>query len=125
MPNGPAVSQYTYGVAARINGINNVFRVLVQKGEPLPDGRFVELTGEPGSPLQTTLTWRLFRSDLNFPVSVLGPSVVSLGTVRVQCPISDNQAERRQTVRFMFCGSEISVVVANSGGVTFGGVIKA
>jgi hypothetical protein len=102
-----------------------MFRVLVRKGDALPEGHIIELTGQPGTAVQTTLTWRIFRTELQDPVTVLDPRVKKLGIVSVRCPVTTDQTERKQTVRFAFLGSEIIVTVVQSNGETFGGVVGA
>lgn len=111
------VSPYTYGIAMQIDGVNNSFKVLVTKNQELPFDHIVTQTGMPGTPEQTTLNWRIFRSDLALPVTVIGEH--PLGKLEVKCPKHANQDLRGQTGKFFFGGSEIRVEVENHSGDTY------
>jgi molecular chaperone DnaK (HSP70) len=106
------LSPYTYGIAMRMNGVNKCFKVLVRRGQELPDDHFVEEVGQPASAEQTALSWRVFRSDKMEPTTVLGEH--HLGTVTAQCPPNPNNALRTQRGRFMFGGPEIKVTIENA-----------
>jgi hypothetical protein len=116
------VSPFTYGVAMRINGVDEVFSVLVSKGEELPHDHEAFLMGLPISPDQDKITWRIYRSDKIEPTTVTGEH--SLGTVTADCPKNPDPSRRKQTGLYRFGGSEIRVTIENAEGNKFQGEIS-
>ena len=111
------VSPFTYGIAMQIDGVHNSFKVLVTKNQELSYDHEVTQTGMPASPEQTALNWRIFRSDLLAPPTVIGEH--PLGKLEVKCPKHHDEDQRGQTGKFYFGGSEIRVEVENHRGETY------
>jgi hypothetical protein len=103
------LSPYTYGIATKSVAKSNAFHILVRRGQELPLDHTVEIAGMPSSAAQSLITWRVFRSDLDNPLTVLNEP--QLGTVRVPCPPNEDSAKREQKGLFKFGGSEIKVVI--------------
>jgi len=117
------LSPYTYGIAMQINGVNNSFFVLVHRGQELPENHCVQQVGQPATPKQSALSWRIFRSELSEPTTV--KTEHHLGTVTAKCPPNANQALRIQKGRFMFGGPEIKVIIENGAREVYKAEIKS
>jgi molecular chaperone DnaK (HSP70) len=113
------VAAYSYGVAVREDGVDEVFSILVTKGEELPNDHEATLSGIPVTDDQDALTWRVYRSDKAEPTLVTGEHL--LGRLTADCPADPIRANRRQTGKFNFGGSEIRVTIEDArGGITKG-----
>ena len=116
------VAAYTYGVAMRINGVDDVFSILVSKGEELPADHEAFLMGLPITPEQDKISWRIFRSENPEPTTVVGEH--QLGVVTALCPHNSEPSKRKQTGLYKFGGSEIRVTIENAQGDKFEGEIS-
>jgi hypothetical protein len=120
------LSPYTYGVAMRMNGKDDCFQVLVNKGEELQVDHQAFVFGLPIHPWpqQKQITWRFYRSDLAEPTTVNDPEhVVLLGTLTADCPDRPEQIQRKQMGYIKFGGPEIKVTIENAQGEKFTGAI--
>ena len=111
------VAPFTYGVSMRINGVDDVFQILVSKGEDLPFDQESRCTGLPITEEQRTITWKIYRSSLEEPRTVTGEHL--LGTLTAECPPAAEQRLRQQFGSFKFGGSEIKVSILNAEGKEF------
>jgi molecular chaperone DnaK (HSP70) len=116
------VSPYTYGVAMRINGVDDVFSILVSKGEELPLEHEAYIMGLPINSDQEKIVWRVFRSEKAEPTTVVDEH--QLGTVEAHCPRHPDPIRRRQTGLFKFGGPEVRVTIENAEGKKFNGAIR-
>jgi molecular chaperone DnaK (HSP70) len=116
------VAGYTYGVAVQRDGVDEVFSVLVTKGEELAHDHVATMSGIPAEDDQDALTWRLYRSDKLNPATVTGEH--HLGRLTAECPPDPIRANRRQKGVFNFGGSEIRVTIENAKGDIFKGEIS-
>lgn len=101
----------------RINGVDDVFQILVSKGEDLPFDQESRCTGLPITEEQRTITWKIYRSSLEEPRTVTGEHL--LGTLTAECPPATEQRLRQQFGSFKFGGSEIKVSILNAEGKQF------
>jgi molecular chaperone DnaK (HSP70) len=111
------VAAYTYGVAVYEDGVDDLFSILVTKGEELPHNHEATLYGVPVDDDQDSLMWRVYRSDKTNPELVTGEHL--LGHLIADCPPDQVRHNRTQMGKFNFGGSEIRVVVENAQGDVF------
>ena len=111
------LAAYTYGLAMQLDGVSNSFKILVTKHQELRFDHEVLQYGMPSHPKQCALSWRIFRSDLEAPTTVIGE--YQLGVLTARCPECEDQDQRGQTGKFFFGGSELKVEVQNHSGEVF------
>jgi hypothetical protein len=110
------VSPYTYGVAVRIGGMDEQFKVLVTKGEVLQKDHEVMLVGRPTCDDAEHVKWAVYRSDQEQPTTTLDEHL--LGHVAAPCPRNPDPKARRQYAYFRFGRSEITVSIKGLQGET-------
>jgi hypothetical protein len=115
------VAAYSYGIAVREDGVDEVFSILVRKGDELPNGHRAELEAYPVVPHQTEGTWRVYHSDKTNPTTVIGEH--KLGSLTATFPPNEDQSKRKQTGVFHFGGSEIRVTIEDAEGNVTRGVV--
>jgi molecular chaperone DnaK (HSP70) len=106
------VAPYTYGVAVREDGVDDVFSILVSKGDELKTDHRAELSAWPVNDEQTEGTWRVYRSDRVKPTTAVGEHI--LGSLTAHFPPDKVRSNRKQTGVFHFGGSEIRVTIENT-----------
>jgi molecular chaperone DnaK (HSP70) len=116
------VSPYTYGIAVREDGVDEVFFALVRKGEELAHDHEAGFFALPAKANQSAMTWRVYRSDMVNPATVIGEHL--LGCLTAVCPPDPIAVNRRQKVTLCFGGSEIRVTIENTKGEIVKGEIS-